>query len=187
MVIEARIWHGGLTMDDTFLEKIVKKRRTGKDFLKIFGIIFAGVILLFLFMAFSQIIGFLMPILIVAIVYGLYFFISNTNREYEYIVTNGEIDIDVIIARRRRKRVFNGRVRDFEIMAKTDSDDFREAQKGNYALADYSSSPVASDSWFFLTEYKGQRTMVIFQPDDRMLASMKKFNPSKVKFNRFSA
>lgn len=174
-------------MNDTFLEKIVKKRRTGKDYLKIFGFIVAAIVLFFVFIIFGQIIGFLMPILIVAIVYGMWYFVSGTNREYEYIVTNGEIDIDVIIARRRRKRVFNGRVRDFEIMAKTDSDDYREAQKGTYSLADYSASLDANDNWFFLTDYKGQRTMVVFQPDERMLASMKKFNPSKVKFDRFSA
>ncbi len=68
-------------MNDTFLEKIVKKRRTGKDYLKIFGFIVAAVVLFFVFIIFGQIIGFLMPILIVAIVYGMWYFVSGTNRE----------------------------------------------------------------------------------------------------------
>lgn len=37
--------------------------------------------------------------------YGGYILITNMSVEYEYIVTNGEMDIDKIIAKRRRKRL----------------------------------------------------------------------------------
>ena len=35
--------------------------------------------------------------------YGTYFYVQNTDVEYEYTFTNGELDIDKIIAKKRRK------------------------------------------------------------------------------------
>ena len=172
-------------MNDTFLEKIVSRRKTGKDYLKIFGLFAAAFFILILITMFGGYIGFLVPLILVGVIYGLWFFISGMNREYEYIVTNGEIDIDMIIAKRRRKRVFNGRARDFEIMAKVDSDDYRQAKKGKHELIDCSSLPDSKDTWFFVTNYKGQRVIVLFEPDERMLENMKRYNPSKIKHNRF--
>ncbi len=174
-------------MNDTFLEKIVSRRKTGKDYLKILGLFVAALIVLMLVMMFGGYIGFLVPLILVAVVYGLWFFISGMNREYEYIVTNGEIDIDMIIAKRRRKRVFSGRARAFEIMAKVDSDEYRQAKKGKYELLDCSSSPDSENTWFFVANYKNQRVVVLFEPDERMLESMKRYNPSKIKYNRFGA
>jgi hypothetical protein len=72
-------------------------------------------------------------------------------------------------------------------MAKVNSDDYRDAQRIKHIVLDCSASLQAPDNWFFITEYKGQRTMVIFAPDERMLKSMKRFNPSKIKYVQFGA
>lgn len=169
-------------MNDTFMEKIVQRRKTGKDVLKIVGLLVASFILLTALMMFGGYVSFLVPLLLVGIFYGLWYFLTSMNKEYEYIVTNGDLDIDVIVARRRRKRIFSGHAKEFEIMARTDSDDYREAQKGQYKLLDCSSSIEAPDNWFLVTEYKGERTLVVFAPDERMLKSMRRYNPSKIKY-----
>jgi hypothetical protein len=174
-------------MSDTFIEKIVQRRKTGQDYLKIAGLLVASFALLTALMMFGGYISFLVPILLVGIFYGLWYLLTGMNREYEYIVTNGDLDIDVIIARRRRKRIFTGKAREFEIMAKVNSDDYRDAQRIKHNVLDCSASLQAPDNWFFITEYKGQRTMVIFAPDERMLKSMKRFNPSKIKYVQFGA
>ncbi|NLM78216.1 MAG: hypothetical protein GX173_09040 [Ruminococcaceae bacterium] len=175
-------------MNDTFIEKIVQRRKTGKDALKIIGLLGAALVLLIALLILGQIFGqyisFLVPLLLVGIFYGLWFFMTGLNREYEYIVTNGDLDIDMIINRRRRKRIFAGKAKDFEVMARVDSDDYREAQKGKYTLLDCSASLQAPDNWFVLTEYKGERTLLVFAPDERMLKSMKRFNPSKIKYTQ---
>lgn len=174
-------------MNDTFLEKIVSRRKTGKDYLKIVGLLAAAFVLIFIVMIFGPYFAFLVPLILVGVIYGLWFFLSGLNREYEYIVTNGEIDIDMIIAKRKRKRVFSGKARDFEIMAKIDSDDYQQAQKGNYEVMDFSSIADNKENWFFTAEYKSKRVLVLFEPDERMLESFKRHNPSKVKFNRFGS
>ena len=169
-------------MNDTFLEKIVTRRKTGQDYLKIFGALVAATFILFAIILFGGYISFLVPLLLVGLGYGLWYLVSSMNREFEYIVTNGEIDIDMIIAKRKRKRVFNGKARDFEIMDKVGSDEFRQAQKGKIVLKDYSSHIDSPDNWFFVTDYKSERVLVVFAPDERMLKNLKRFNPSKIKY-----
>jgi len=169
-------------MDDTFMEKIVVHKKTGQDYLKIFGLLLASFVLLTIILMFGGYIAFLVPLLLVGLGYGLWYLLSSLNREYEYIVTNGDLDIDMIIARRKRKRIFSGRSKDFELMAKVSSDDYKQAAKSNRKLLDCSSYLQAPDNWFILAEYKGQRLLVIFAPDERMLKSLKRFNPSRIKY-----
>ncbi|UKI37385.1 MAG: DUF6106 family protein [Clostridiales bacterium] len=40
------------------------------------------------------------------VVYGAYILITHFNVEYEYILTNGDIDIDKIIAKKKEKKSF---------------------------------------------------------------------------------
>ncbi|MDD2440845.1 MAG: DUF6106 family protein [Eubacteriales bacterium] len=174
-------------MNDAFMEKIVQRRKTGKDYLTIVGLLVASFVLLTALMMFGGYISFLVPILLVGIFYGLWYLLTNMSREFEYIVTNGDLDIDMIIARRRRKRVFSGKAKDFEIMAKVNSDEYRDAQRGKQKLLDFSSSIQAPDNWFFITDYKGERCLVVFAPDERMLKSMKRFNPNKIKYVQYGA
>ncbi|NCC62612.1 MAG: hypothetical protein EOM12_17125, partial [Verrucomicrobiae bacterium] len=72
-------------MNDTFIEKIVRRRKTSLDYLKIGGLILLALILFYLTLLFAQYIGFLVPLVLVGLVYGLWFMISNMSKEYEYI------------------------------------------------------------------------------------------------------
>jgi Ca2+/Na+ antiporter len=174
-------------MNDTFMEKIVQRRKTGQDYMKIVGLLLASFVLLTALMLFGGYVSFLVPFLLVGLFYGLWYLLTSMNKEYEYIVTNGELDIDCIIARRKRRRVFSGKAREFEIMASLDSDDYKYAEGGRLVKLDFSPHIAAPGNWFFICEYKGERTMVIFQPDERMLGSMKRYNPSKIKYNKIGA
>ncbi len=164
------------------MEKIVTRQKTGVDFLKIAGVLLGGLVLMAALLLFGGYAGFLAPLIGVGIIYGIWYLLTDMNREYEYIVTNGDLDIDLIIARRKRKRIYSGKSKEFELMAKVGSDDYRQAQKGSYKLLDCSSRIQSPDNWFVLTDYKGQRLMLIFAPDERMLKSLKRFNPSKIKY-----
>jgi len=174
--------------DDVFMEKIVSRRKTGKDYLKIAGVLLLSVIVLILISMFGGYIGFLVPLLLVGVGYGLYMLITSMNVEYEYIVTNGDLDIDQIIARRKRKRIFSCKAKELELMAKVGSDEWRDAQKQTgRKLLDCSSAIAADSNWFILSEYKGQKLLVVFAPDERMLKSMRRFNPSKIKYVQYGA
>ncbi len=166
---------------DSFLEKIVVKKKTPKDYLIIAGILLAGVILFFA----VQLVPFLSSfflIIVVLIAYLVYQVVIARNVEYEYIVTNGDLDIDKIIAKRRRKRIFSANCKDFDIIAKL---------KGGYndrRLVDAKhkieaiSSINSEDVYLITLVYKGERTAVLFEPDERMLKAFKSYIPRKVEF-----
>lgn len=169
--------------DDVFIEKIVSRRKTGKDYLKIAGVIIGALIILFILMLFGGYVGFMVPLLLAGLGYALYMLLTSMNVEFEYVVTNGDLDIDQIIARRRRKRVFSCKAKELELMAKVGSDDWKQAQnQTGRKLLDCSSMLTAEGNWFILADFKGQRLTVVLSPDERMLRNMRRFNPGKIKY-----
>ena len=110
---------------DVFTEYMVKKQKSGKDvFLQILcGVSAAAVIVVALLLIpivtlqFGQIgsmYTMLAPLIALGAGYGAWYLISSMNVEYEYILTNGEMDVDKIVARRRRKRMITVNARKFE-------------------------------------------------------------------------
>lgn len=150
-------------MGDVFKEQIVKRKPTGKDLMKRVGLVAAVIIIFFMSMYF---IGQFAFIITVAAGFGAYLLMNMLNLEYEYIFTNGELDIDVIYNRTRRKRLFSGSVSDFEVMAHVED----KAHIGDFASAnetkDYSSGAVTDHTYAFLTNYKGKRLKILFEPND---------------------
>ena len=169
----------GRVLMDSFLEKIVVKKKTAKDYLIMAGVIFGGMVLFFVI----QLVPFLSSFFLIitaAIVYLIYQVVIARNVEFEYIVTNGDLDIDKIIARKRRKRIFSANCKDFDIVAKL---------KGGYndrRISDINKrieavSSIDSDDVYLITlVYKGEKTAVLFEPDERMLKTFKFYIPRKV-------
>lgn len=164
---------------DIFIEKIVAKRKTSRDTLFKVGIVIAGIILSFIIMT-IPIINSFAPILIAAVLYFGYYFIRSTNLEFEYAVTNGDIDVDKIIAQRKRKRIFSAMTKDIEIIAKLNSDKFASEFKNIPNKIAAVSSMESQDIYFLVAPYKGQRTILFFEPDQRMIDSFKTKIPRKV-------
>ena len=91
---------------DTFYEQIIKIKLTGKAKMYIAAILVVDAILLagllFLTMLFAP----SFSILVVAgVAFGTYKLISLLSVEFEYIFTNGDLDVDKITAKSSRKRM----------------------------------------------------------------------------------
>ena len=175
---------------DSFMEKIVARRKSPAERLKTTGVVFLALILMAVVLGvlpniptvgpFFQSVSFF---LVAGIGFGTWWLITGQNLEFEYIVTNMDLDIDQIISQRKRKRVFTAKAKDFEICAKRNGPNYGEFAKGTFKLLDYSGSPKSPDCWFIVTQFKGDRVMVLFEPDDRMVQNFRRFNPSRVKFD----
>lgn len=107
---------------DIFHEQLVKHHRTAGDYVKIVGII-VGALLLFLILVVAvpvlvgSAVGMLSSICLlvgVAVLFCAYYLIVNTGIEYEYILTNNDLDIDKIIGKRKRRRLLTVKVNTFE-------------------------------------------------------------------------
>ncbi len=167
-------------MKDVFIEKLVTRKKTALDYL-FFGGIVAGAILLMLFVV--PLIPVLRNIPIItagAIIYGVYYLIRSRRLEFEYAVTNGDLDVDMIIDQRKRKRLFSGHCNEFEIVAPVSHE-----RLGHYASNVKKKIPAVSsmdspDVYFIVADYNNERVMVFFEPDERMLENFKKYIPRKV-------
>lgn len=155
---------------DVFIEKIVTRKKTSKEHLIVAGIVLGGLILSILSFI---LLGPISPAVVAAILYFGYYFVKGTNLEYEYAVTNGDIDVDKIIAQRKRKRVFSAYTKDVEIIARLKSDKYNEYKNINKRVEAVSSMNDAQDIYFMVAPFKSERTILFFQPDQRMLDSFK--------------
>lgn len=164
---------------DIFIEKLVTRKKTSRDYLIRVGIILAAIILSIAALTFLGGFG---PIVIAGMIYGAYLFLTGTNVEFEYSVTNGDIDIDRITAQRKRKRVFSSHCKEFDMVARaSDPKHQREVQNVNIKNRIEAVSSMDSPDVYFITlNYKGNRTIVFFEPSEKMLNAFKTFIPRKV-------
>lgn len=164
---------------DVFMEKIVKRRKTAVDS----AVIGATVVLGLLLIAIVGSLGFLqsfLPIILVGIGYLGYFLIRNRNVEYEYIVTNGDLDIDMIVAQRKRKRVFSASCKDFEIVAKMTSGQFNQSYQNIKKRVNAVTSMDSNEVYFIAMVKDNEKMLVFFEPHPKMIESFKKYIPRKV-------
>ncbi|MDD4188610.1 MAG: DUF6106 family protein [Eubacteriales bacterium] len=170
---------------DVFVEKMVKRKKTATDYLLMILIAAApfvisiGLLLVYI-PKFTEIAVELLPFIFAGLCYLAYIIIRSRNIEYEYLVTNGELDIDIIISKRSRKRIFSGSSRDFDLIAPYANENHSSAL-GNVKSRINAVSNIKDRGIYFVIAYdKGSKVGVLFQPDQRMLEMFRKYIPGKV-------
>lgn len=159
---------------DVFCEYIVKVKKKPVELLLsglgvIAGLLLLGVSLMFLFTAFSSFV----LLIDAGIVYGVYILITHFNVEYEYILTNGDIDIDKITAKRKRKRMLSFSTKEFEIVAP-----YKEGQ--NYTNVLDLGTRNYDNAYYAVFSKDGQKKTLIFNPPQKMIEAMKTYSPRTV-------
>lgn len=168
---------------DFFNEFIVRKQKTAADYAKTAAVIMGGLLLIFVMMMFMRYLGSFFLLLVAGVIYGMYYLISSSSVEYEYIVTNGELDIDKIIARRRRKRIASVNSKDFEYFAP-----YREQYSRMYSSEDINkkinaAGSLKSERTFFALYHKNnEKICLIFEPTEKMISEFALKVPRSVFF-----
>lgn len=98
--------------------------------------------------------------------------IKELNKEFEYAYTGGAFDVDVIMNRTRRKKIFEGNVSEFEVMAHID-DKEHLAIYDNLPVENFGSGEVLGNTYVFVTTYKGKRQRFIIEPREDILMAMR--------------
>ncbi|MDI9497765.1 MAG: DUF6106 family protein [Bacillota bacterium] len=171
---------------ESFIEILVRPRRRPTDWLQTVAIIVAYLFLVYLGLVFVQYIAFFLPLIVFGGAWGAWWAITSQNREYEYVVTNGDLDIDTIIAQRRRRRSFQVKGKEIELMASCSSDEYRQFQGQKLQTRDYSAKAGDPKNWFIVSQYKGQRQLTLISPEERVIRAIHRFNPSRVRYNRMT-
>ncbi len=171
---------------DIFLEYLMRKKTTGLDVFKKIGVICLAVVLCVLIMiGFPLISSFLNAYILLAIAGVLYFavvFMRNFSLEYEYIFTNGELDIDIVKAQKTRKRMTSLNCRNIEVMASDKNMTFkRDFEDGVFAKKfDAVFDKNQGRIYHIIFSNGSERCLLTFQPPVKLLAAMKKLNPRSV-------
>ncbi len=148
---------------DTFVEQIVRKKKEPLEWLIIFGCAFAALVISF---AIFKYISMLVP-MIVLVVWGAWWIITNQNKEFEYSITNGELDIDCIIAQRRRKRLCSltcSKVESYGVY----HPEKLVGRKFDHTVMAAPALNMEDNFYFIYRSKKYGTTLVVFHPDERM-------------------
>lgn len=158
---------------DIFVEQIVAKKKSAKDFLIIVASIIGFIIIAFLIIVIGpNFIGPIALLLVFGLGYGLWWLLTGLNIEYEYSVTNGDIDIDQIIARRKRKRVVSVSGKKIESLEPYSQQEYMSRKFDRQVIA----APSVSEPGLWCFTYRSKKnghTLVVFQPEKRVLEALK--------------
>mgnify|MGYP000149308937 CR=1 FL=1 len=100
------------------------------------------------------------------------------NVEYEYLFVNGDLDIDKIMNKAKRKRMFSANVNDLEILAPADSIEVRQYQKAK--TYNYSSGSGQAALYALVVSERGEQKKIIFEPNDTIVEGFYMMAPRKV-------
>ena len=167
---------------DTFFEQIISVKKTGKAVAALIGIWLAAFVVCFL-LFFTGFFGMLTFLLIAGVLYGAFKLSCLLNIEYEYIVTNGIMDIDKITNKSSRKRVLS-----FELQTVSRIEKYNPSLLNSVNSKDVLIACNQDDKDAFLmvssTEGKGTNYLV-FAPDERLRSAVVKFVPMFVANSAF--
>ncbi len=163
---------------DIFKEQLIAVKPNSKTTMKKTGISVVGVIIAVLAMIFGG--GFLGPIIVVAVIFGASYLVKSMNLEYEYILTNNELDVDKIMNKERRKRYFTIDIKQINVMAHIDNDQRKPEFERASKTIDISSGEKGPNTYVIVYPIKEELTKIIIEPNDEMKKEIFKQAPSKV-------
>ena len=167
---------------DTFFEQIISVKKTGKTVAALIGIWLAAFVVCFLlfFTGFFDMLTFL---LIAGVLYGAFKLSCLLNIEYEYIVTNGIMDIDKITNKSSRKRVLSFELQTVSRIEKYNPSLLNSVNSKDVLIA---CNQDDKDAYLMVSSTEGKGTnYLVFAPDERLRSAVVKFVPMFVANSAF--
>lgn len=113
--------------------------------------------------------------------YGAWWLASGLRREFEYILTNDHLDVDVIIGGRSRRRLCGFDMEALELCARVNDPDRRAEMKRSFAkVIQAASAPNAENARFAVFAGEGGVNMLVFEPNDKIVDGMGLYAKSKI-------
>ncbi len=170
----------GMFNDDIFVEEMVVRRKTVLNLLCSVAMVVAAVVLC---LAIWLVVPFYSSVLMVLVLFAAYLGIKFQYAEFEYSFTNGDLDIDKIMAKRKRTRLLELNCKQIQVMAPYSAE--YESETTAYQVTqvlDTSSSKRAAGRWFMIYERPdGSYGFLVFQPSKRLRQAMGKYLRSRLK------
>lgn len=167
---------------DTFFEQIISVKKTGKAVAALIGIWLAAFVVCFL-LFFTGFFGMLTFLLIAGVLYGAFKLSCLLNIEYEYIVTNGIMDIDKITNKSSRKRVLSFELQTVSRIEKYNPSLLNSVNSKDVLIA---CNQDDKDAYLMVSSTEGKGTnYLVFAPDERLRSAVVKSVPMFVANSAF--
>ena len=165
---------------DFVREIILKKKKSVQDVMSIIITVMVAFMLFYLILiqfATGKLAIFI-PIEIAAVIYGMYLAITSLNVEYEYSVINGWMDVDKIIAGKRRKNVAKIEVKNVEYFARFDDKHMGVAEDESVEKVIDATTTIDSPKVYFMIYYNNNKKIcLLFEPTDEMIENFSHYVP----------
>lgn len=168
-------------MADFYAEQLVKRKVRATDLMIKWGLIILTVLAVVMaLMTFSFI------FFIAAVILGFlcFWLVPKTEVEFEYLYVNGELDIDKIFSRSRRKRAARYDLSKLEVAAPVTShhlDSYRNDK--NIKTVDFSSGMAGQAAFALILNTDRERQRILVELEERIVKDMRSKYPRKVFFD----
>lgn len=160
-------------MGDTYTEQLVKRKNTGKTMVEKIALILLTIGIFVL--------GMMIPLLelvfLIMIGVDIYLFRS-MDVEYEYMYINGNLDVDKIMSKSRRKKMFEMNVSELELLAPAGSPELRPFQ--GLKATDFTSREEGRSVYEMIVLKNGEKRKIMFEPNAAIIDGMRMYAPRKV-------
>ena len=166
-------------MGDSYVEQLVKRQSSMLQTGIRVGAVVSAVVITYIMMLR---IGIISLVAAFAMGYGVYYVFIMTSIEYEYVFVNGELTIDTVYGKSKRKRAGTFDIKKSEVIAPVNSDYGAVYHKNMQMKAfDFTSGTDESKVYLMVAPYGAGTAKVYFEPNENMLSAIRTQAPSKLK------
>ena len=162
-------------INDVFNEQLIKKQKTSADTLKM-AAIWGGAVIISA--ALSILVPYIGVMLAILVIWGAIVLSGRLKQEFEYSFTNGDLDIDVIYNRSRRKRIVTIDTKKLLGMEKVQNKE--QAAKGYDKVLDLSSGIQSDELYGLVYDIDHKKTRIFIEPNESILKGIQTFAPRSV-------
>ena len=165
--------------DELFLEQMVRRGTDKSVLIKRILIVLSGLVIIAFPYVTSLSAGYLVgPVLMVLVALMIWILWRRAYREYEYVFTGGNLDVDVIFNRSSRKHVATFDVKKARFIGPADNEQNKGIIEGNFDKVIQADTGLHPEQAYVLLGTLGERTCkLVFEPNEELLKAIKRYNP----------
>ncbi len=164
-------------MDNTRVEQLISRKNTAIVYIARAMAVMAA---LFIILLGLWALGFLGLIVGFFAIYGVLFMFKSTEVEYEYLLVNNELSIDVVYGKERRKHLVSYDVREAEIFAPIESDRVHNYLHNDKIIGkNFTSGTGEAKVYTLVINSNANMYKVFIEPNEKLFEGIRSYIPRK--------
>lgn len=166
-------------MKDAYVEQLVIRKISMLNMMLRVCAIVSGILITYIL---TILVGLISLVAAFVIIYGVYYLFMMTSIEYEYVLVNGELTIDIIYGKNKRKTAGVFDIRKAEIITKTGSSSAVSYERNEQMKTfDYTSGTEENEVYLLVAAYGASNAKIYIEPSKEMLEAIRTQAPNKFK------